>query len=60
MLLTLHITWISAADVTLEAQSDKSDIRRSSGSASFEKDNLYWIISSPVEDFPRELPWKQT
>ena len=51
---------MSPEDVTLEAQSDKSDMRRSSGSTSFEKPNLYWSISSPLEAFLTELPWNQT
>lgn len=51
----VNITWMSAADVTLEAQSDKSDILRSSGS-SLERGNLYWNSSFPSEAVVTEAP----
>lgn len=42
-------TSISTEDITLGAQSDKSDIRRSSGSASFDIGSLYLNSSSPFD-----------
>lgn len=53
-------TWVSAVDVTLEAQSDKSDMRRSSCSPSFSKGILYCNTSSTLEIFTAELPWYKT
>lgn len=43
-------TWISIEEVTLGAQSDKSDIRRSSGSVSFDIGILYLNTSSSPFD----------
>jgi hypothetical protein len=48
-------TWISAADVTLEAKSDKPDILLSSWS-SLEKGDLYWRNSFPLEALLLKAP----
>lgn len=54
------ITWNSAADMPLDdAQSDRSDMRRSSCSDSIAWIILYGIISSPLEFFPAQLPCYQ-
>ena len=51
-----YITCISTEEVTLEAQSDKSDMRRSSGSATLYRGILYLNISSPLEALTMEIP----
>lgn len=54
------ITWNSAVDMPLDdAQSDRSDMRRSSCSDSIAWIILYGIISSPLEFFPAQLPCYQ-
>lgn len=50
---------MSAAEVTLDARSDKSDIRRSSCSCTIGRDILYCSVSSPLEAFITLLPWYQ-